>query len=179
MFFMRYVKGSRQQAGPTKAAEHKPHNLPLFALGTALLWFGWYGFNAGSELAVDQVTVVAFVNTDLAASAAAVSWLMVDWFFTGKPKFSGLLTGAIAGLVLITPGAGYMQPWAAVVTGFVGAWACYTAIRFRQYMQWDDCLDVWGCHGVGGYFGKWFLGAFSTTSVNAAAESGLFYGGVG
>eukprot|EP00825_Cyclidium_porcatum_P034881 TRINITY_DN365_c0_g3_i1.p1 TRINITY_DN365_c0_g3~~TRINITY_DN365_c0_g3_i1.p1 ORF type:complete len:367 (+),score=-11.93 TRINITY_DN365_c0_g3_i1:236-1336(+) len=133
-----------------KLIESKPHNLPLFALGTGLLWFGWYGFNAGSELAVDQVTVLAFVNTDLAASAAAISWLVVDWVMTGKPKFAGLLVGSVAGLVAITPGSGYVEPWAAVTIGVIVSPVCYAAVRLRQFMEWDDALDVWGCHGVGG-----------------------------
>lgn len=154
-----------------------PHNLPLVAIGTGLLWFGWYGFNAGSELAVDPVTVTAFLNTDLAASVAAFTWLILAWTFEKKPKFLGLLTGSIAGLATITPCAGFVTPWAAMVIGMMAGIVCYVAIWYKNKKHWDDALDVWGVHGVGGVIGTIFLGIFATTAVNAAGANGLLFGG--
>lgn len=154
-----------------------PHSIPLVALGTGLLWFGWYGFNAGSELKVDAVTVLAFVNTDIAASFAAVTWLAVSWFFEGKPKFLGLLTGSIAGLATITPGAGFVTTKAAVFIGIMASLVCYLAVHLKNKLGWDDALDVWGVHGVGGVLGVILLGVFGTTAVNAAGANGLYHGG--
>jgi Amt family ammonium transporter len=153
-----------------------PHSIPLVALGTGLLWFGWYGFNAGSELKVDAVTVLAFVNTDIAASFAAVTWLFVSWFFEGKPKFLGLLTGSIAGLATITPGAGFVTTKAAVFIGVMASLVCYLAVHLKNKLGWDDALDVWGVHGVGGVLGVILLGVFGTTAVNAAGANGLYHG---
>lgn len=153
------------------------HSIPLVALGTGLLWFGWYGFNAGSELKVDAVTVLAFVNTDIAASFAAVTWLFVSWFFEGKPKFLGLLTGSIAGLATITPGAGFVTTKAAVFIGILASLVCYLAVHLKNKLGWDDALDVWGVHGVGGVLGVILLGIFGTTAVNAAGANGLWHGG--
>lgn len=153
------------------------HSIPLVALGTGLLWFGWYGFNAGSELKVDAVTVLAFVNTDIAASFAAVTWLFVSWFFEGKPKFLGLLTGSIAGLATITPGAGFVSTKAAVFIGIMASLVCYLAVQMKNKLGWDDALDVWGVHGVGGVLGVLMLGVFGTTAVNAAGANGLYHGG--
>jgi Amt family ammonium transporter len=153
-----------------------PHSIPLVALGTGLLWFGWYGFNAGSELKVDAVTVLAFVNTDIAASFAAVTWLAVSWFFEGKPKFLGLLTGSIAGLATITPGAGFVTTKAAVFIGIMASLVCYLAVHLKNKLGWDDALDVWGVHGVGGVLGVILLGVFGTTAVNAAGANGLWHG---
>jgi Amt family ammonium transporter len=154
-----------------------PHNLPLVAIGTGLLWFGWYGFNAGSELSVDSVTVIAFLNTDLAASVAAFTWLIIAWIFEKKPKFLGLLTGSIAGLATITPCAGYVTPAAAMFIGMMAGIVCYIAIWYKNKKKWDDALDVWGVHGVGGIIGTIFLGIFATTMVNAAGANGLLFGG--
>src|SRR6185436_19106154 len=114
--------------GKRHVADRGPHSIPLVALGTGLLWFGWYGFNAGSEFKVDSVTAVAFINTDLAASFAAISWLAMDWFTTKKPKFLGLLTGAVAGLATITPAAGYVSPTSACLIGFVAGIVCFGAV---------------------------------------------------
>jgi ammonium transporter, Amt family len=154
-----------------------PHNIPFIALGTGLLWFGWYGFNAGSELKVDDITSLAFLNTDLAASFAAVTWLFVEWWFSKKPHFVGLLTGAVAGLATITPAAGYVPIWSAVVIGIVSGVVCYWAVRMKNALRWDDALDVWGVHGVGGLLGIILLGIFGSTAINAAGGSGLFHGG--
>ncbi len=130
--------------GARKVKERGPHSIPLVALGTGLLWFGWYGFNAGSAGNVSEVAVLAFVNTDLAASMAGVVWLIMAWVFEKKPKFLGLLTGMVAGLATITPAAGYVTPSAAMVIGLLAGVVCYLAIMFKNKRKWDDALDVWG-----------------------------------
>ena len=165
--------------GSRRIREKGPHSIPLVALGTGLLWFGWYGFNAGSELHVDPVTVTAFINTDIAASFAAITWLIIAWTFEKKPKFLGLLTGAVAGLATITPAAGYVTPQTAVLIGILAGTICYTAVYIKNKRNWDDALDVWGVHGVGGVIGVIFLGLFATTAVNAGGANGLFYGNPG
>jgi Amt family ammonium transporter len=162
--------------GRRKVADHGPHSIPLVALGTGLLWFGWYGFNAGSEFRVDSVTAVAFVNTDLAASFAGVAWLAIDWMVTKKPKFLGLLTGAVAGLATITPAAGYVSPAAACLIGILAGVVCYYAVALKNKLQWDDALDVWGVHGVGGFIGILFCGVFATKAFNPAGADGLLAG---
>ncbi len=154
-----------------------PHNIPLMTIGTALLWFGWYGFNAGSELKVDGITAVAFLNTDIAASFATIVWLAIEWFETGKPRFVGLLTGAVAGLATITPAAGYISPSSAAIIGIVAGTVCYFAVKLKNKLHWDDALDVWGVHGVGGMLGVVCLGLFGTTAINVAGANGLFFGG--
>jgi ammonium transporter, Amt family len=153
-----------------------PHSLPLVAIGAGLLWFGWYGFNAGSELSVDSVTVTAFLNTDLAASVAAFTWLILAWVFEKKPKFLGLLTGSIAGLATITPCAGFVTPGAAMIIGMTAGIICYIAIWFKNKKNWDDALDVWGVHGVGGITGTILLGVFASTAVNPTGVDGLLQG---
>ncbi len=164
----------------TRAVKEKgPHSIPLVALGTGLLWFGWYGFNAGSALSVNEVTVIAFLNTDLAASVAGVVWLIWSWVFDKKPKFLGLLTGMVAGLATITPAAGYVTPAAAMVIGILAGSVCYLAIMFKNRRGWDDALDVWGVHGVGGVLGVVSLGIFATLGVNAAGADGLLAGNPG
>ena len=155
-----------------------PHSIPLVALGTGLLWFGWYGFNAGSELAVNGVTAVAFLNTDIAASFAAIVWLIVAWIIEKKPKFIGLLTGAVAGLATITPAAGYVTPASAVIIGCMAGVVCYFAVSLKNRLKLDDALDVWGVHGVGGFIGIILLGFFADLSVNAAGSNGLLLGNV-
>src|SRR5579862_2764044 len=153
-----------------------PHNIPFIALGTGLLWFGWYGFNAGSELKVDHITAIAFLNTDIAASFAAVTWLFVEWWFAKKPHFVGLLTGAVAGLATITPAAGYVPIYASVVIGVAAGIVCYGAIQLKNRFKWDDALDVWGVHGMGGLLGILLLGVFAGTAVNPAGGIGLVHG---
>ncbi|MBU1240566.1 ammonium transporter, partial [Myxococcota bacterium] len=145
-------------------------------LGTGLLWFGWYGFNAGSELQVDSVTALAFLNTDVAASFAAITWLIIEWVHKKKPKFVGLLTGAVAGLATITPAAGYVTPTTAIIIGIVAGIICYLAVALKNMLKWDDALDVWGVHGVGGIVGVIMLGLFATKTVNAGGANGLFNG---
>jgi Amt family ammonium transporter len=153
-----------------------PHNIPFIALGTGLLWFGWYGFNAGSELKVDHITAIAFLNTDIAASFAAVTWLFVEWWFAKKPHFVGLLTGAVAGLATITPAAGYVPIYASVVIGIAAGIVCYGAIQLKNRLHWDDALDVWGVHGMGGMLGIVLLGVFAGTAINRGGGVGLIHG---
>ncbi len=157
----------------------KPNNIPLMAIGTALLWFGWYGFNAGSELHVDGITSLAFMNTDVAASFAAITWMIVDWFKETKPKFVGLMTGAVAGLATVTPAAGFVSLPVAALMGILGAIVCYSAVHIKNKMEWDDALDVWGVHGIGGVTGTIFLGIFASNIINPAGTNGLLYGGTG
>jgi ammonium transporter, Amt family len=164
--------------GKRKSVDSGPHSIPLVALGTGLLWFGWYGFNAGSEFRVDSVTAVAFLNTDVAASFAAVTWLLMDWMNSKKPKFLGLLTGAVAGLATITPAAGYVSPTTAVIIGVVAGIVCYYAITLKNKLKLDDALDVWGVHGVGGLIGVILLGVFASTAFNPAGTDGLIGGNV-
>ncbi|MCK8059177.1 MULTISPECIES: ammonium transporter [unclassified Fusibacter] len=163
--------------GKRTVKSHEPHSIPLIAIGTALLWFGWYGFNAGSELRVDSVTAVAFLNTDIAASFAAIVWLIIEWTETKKPKFVGLLTGAVAGLATITPAAGFVTPQVAALIGIVAGLVCYLAVKLKNKLQWDDALDVWGVHGVGGIIGVVMLALFANQAVNSSGANGLFYGG--
>ena len=153
-----------------------PHSIPLVALGTGLLWFGWYGFNAGSELQVNAVTATAFLNTDIAASFAGIVWLLIAWIFEKKPKFLGLLTGAVAGLATITPAAGYVTPTSAVIIGIAAGVVCYFAISLKHRLNLDDALDVWGVHGVGGFLGILLLGLFASAAVNPHGVNGLFLG---
>ncbi len=159
--------------GRRKVEDRGPHSIPLVALGTGLLWFGWYGFNAGSEFRVDSITAVAFVNTDIAASFAAIAWLVVAWIVERKPKFLGLLTGAVAGLATITPAAGYVSPSAAALIGAIAGVVCYYAVALKNRLGWDDALDVWGVHGVGGFLGIVLLGVFATTAWNPAETGGI------
>ncbi len=164
--------------GKRKIKESGPHSIPLVALGTGLLWFGWYGFNAGSELQVDAITATAFLNTDVAASFAAITWLIIAWFLEKKPKFLGLLTGAVAGLATITPAAGFVTVGNAAVIGVVAGVVCYFAVELKNKLKWDDALDVWGVHGVGGTIGVILLGLFATNAVNPmVTTNGLLAGG--
>src|SRR5262249_47417661 len=152
-------------------------SIPLIALGTGLLWFGWYGFNAGSALDVNAITGLAFLNTDVAASFAAITWMIIEWSRARKPKFVGLLTGAVAGLATITPAAGYVSLPYAVIIGIASGIVCYVAVDLKNRMKWDDALDVWGVHGVGGVLGTILLGAFASKAVNPGGADGLMSGG--
>jgi Amt family ammonium transporter len=163
--------------GKRKVLDRGPHSIPLVALGTGLLWFGWYGFNAGSEFRVDAVTANAFLNTDIAASFAAVTWLIIDWMKMKKPKFLGLLTGAVAGLATITPAAGFVSPTTAVIIGIISGFVCYYAVALKNKLALDDALDVWGVHGVGGMLGVILLGVFASVAFNpTAGTDGLLAG---
>jgi Amt family ammonium transporter len=162
--------------GKRKVVDRGPHSIPLVALGTGLLWFGWYGFNAGSEFRVDAVTVIAFINTDIAASFAAITWLGIEWVTTRKPRFVGLLTGAVAGLATITPAAGYVSPASACLIGIISGGVCFYAVALKNKLGWDDALDVWGVHGVGGALGIVLCGVFASTVFNPAGVDGLLRG---
>src|SRR5881409_1759932 len=162
--------------GRRRVQDTGPHSIPLVALGTGLLWFGWYGFNAGSEFRVDAVTATAFLNTDVAASFAGVAWMIVEWMTTQKPKFVGLLTGSVAGLATITPAAGYVSPASAAIIGIISGVVCFYAVALKNKLQWDDALDVWGVHGVGGFIGIIMLGMFATKAFNPNGADGLFAG---
>jgi ammonium transporter, Amt family len=163
--------------GKRKVKDRGPHSIPLVALGTGLLWFGWYGFNAGSEFRVDAVTASAFLNTDIAASFAAITWLTVEWMFSRKPKFLGLLTGAVAGLATITPAAGFVSPTTAVIIGIIAGIVCFFAVALKNKFALDDALDVWGVHGVGGLLGIILLGVFASLAYNpTAGTDGLLAG---
>jgi ammonium transporter, Amt family len=154
-----------------------PNSIPLVAIGSGLLWFGWYGFNAGSELQVDNITAVAFLNTDVAASFATAAWVVIEWIREGRPKLLGLLTGSIAGLATITPCAGFVPLWSAPIIGMAAGLLCYLAVQWKNKMKWDDALDVWGVHGVGGVLGTILLGVFATKAINPAVlTEGLAFG---
>ena len=163
--------------GKRRIIENTAHNIPLIALGTGLLWFGWYGFNAGSEFRVDSITASAFLNTDISASFAAATWMFIEWFTTRRPKFVGLLTGAVAGLATITPCAGYVSPGTAALIGIMAGAICFYAVALKNKLGWDDALDVWGVHGVGGLIGVIFLGIFASKAWNPAGADGLLLGG--
>ena len=156
--------------GKRRVADRGPHSIPLVALGTGLLWFGWYGFNAGSEFGVDATTALAFLNTDIAGSIAGVTWLAIGWKFEKKPKFVGFLTGAVAGLATITPAAGFVSPAVAALIGVIAGVVCYGAVSLKNRLGWDDALDVWGVHGVGGFIGIILLGVFASTAWNPATS---------
>jgi len=163
--------------GKRRDTQSPPNSIPLVAIGTGMLWFGWYGFNAGSELKVDAVTTIAFLNTDVAASIAGVTWLIIEWIREGRLKFVGLLTGFVAGLATITPAAGFVPLWAAMVIGLVAGALCYVAVQFKNRLGWDDALDVWGVHGIGGVSGTIMLGVFASSAINS--QSGLLEGNAG
>ncbi len=163
--------------GKRRDTQSPPNSIPLIAIGTGLLWFGWYGFNAGSELNVDSVTGLAFLNTDVAASFAAITWLIIEWSLVKKPKFVGLLTGAVAGLATITPAAGFVSLTSAVIIGIASGAVCYLAVHLKNKMGWDDALDVWGVHGIGGCLGTILLGVFAAKVINPAGADGLLAGG--
>ena len=165
--------------GKRRDVQSPPNSIPLIAIGTGLLWFGWYGFNAGSALDVNAITGLAFLNTDVAASFAAITWLVIEWSMAKKPKFVGLLTGAVAGLATITPAAGFVTLPSAVIIGIASGGVCYLAVNLKNRMGWDDALDVWGVHGIGGCIGTILLGVFASKAMNASGTDGLIYGGTG
>jgi Amt family ammonium transporter len=156
--------------------EGKPSNVPYVILGAALLWFGWFGFNAGSALSASPLAVSALVVTNLAASAAAVSWMVVDTVVKGKPSATGIAIGSVCGLVAITPASGYVTPASAIVIGLVAGVISNLVSTRRARTRLDDTLDVFACHGVSGIWGSIATGLFATVAVNAAGANGLFYG---
>ena len=157
-----------------------PHNLTLTILGTALLWFGWFGFNAGSALTSGNLAAIAFVTTNTSAAASALAWISVEWLHRGKPTVLGAATGAVAGLVAITPGAGFVGPLSSIFIGIGGGIFCYTAIAvIKPRLGYDDSLDVFGCHGIGGIWGAIATGLFASASINPDGANGLFFGNPG
>jgi ammonium transporter, Amt family len=156
-----------------------PHNLPLSVIGAALLWFGWFGFNAGSALEANALAASAFLATNTAAAAAALGWMFTEWMLRGKPTVLGAATGAVAGLVAITPAAGFVGPVASILIGAVAGFLCYNACNVKSRLGYDDSLDVVGVHGVGGTWGALATGLFATKLVNDGGADGLFYGNPG
>jgi Amt family ammonium transporter len=154
-----------------------PHNMPLVLLGASLLWFGWFGFNAGSALGANELAVWAFINTNTAAAAAALAWMFIEWRLIGKPTVLGIATGAVAGLVAVTPAAGFVTPLSAILIGIMVAIVSYAAVTILKHkLAYDDSLDAFGVHGVGGTLGALATGLFATKAINSAGNNGLFYG---
>lgn len=169
------VLGKRE--GYQKQA-YRTHNVPMVAFGACVLLFGWFGFNAGSALAADGLAAHAFMTTAASCGAAVVSWMLIEAIHNGKPTLVGTATGMVAGLVAITPGAGFIPVWSAVILGLLVSPICYFMISFvKKKLGYDDALDAFGCHGIGGIFGGIGTGLFALTSINGAAEwNGLFFG---
>jgi Amt family ammonium transporter len=157
----------------------QPHNLPLTVIGAALLWVGWFGFNAGSALEASGLAASAFLATNTAAAAAALGWMFTEWMTRGKPTVLGAASGAVAGLVAITPAAGFVGPVSSIVIGAVAGALCYSACNLKSRLGYDDSLDVVGVHGVGGTWGAVATGLFASKTVNAAGGDGLFFGNPG
>jgi Amt family ammonium transporter len=153
-----------------------PHDLPLTVLGAGLLWFGWFGFNAGSALSSGELATMAFVTTHTAAVAATLTWIIAEWYHRGKPTMFGAATGAIAGLATITPAAGFVGPMPALLIGAVAGLLCYTALNAKTKFGYDDSLDAFGVHGVGGTLGTVMAGLFASVAINSAGANGMFFG---
>jgi Amt family ammonium transporter len=166
------VIGARKGFGK---APMEPHNVPFTVLGAGLLWMGWFGFNGGSALAANGLAVNALVTTNTAAAAAAVSWMFLTWR-TNKPSVLGIVTGAVVGMVAITPGSGFVSPLSAILIGGLASPISFLAIKARQRMGLDESLDVWACHGIGGTWGALATGLFASKAVNPAGANGLFFG---
>jgi Amt family ammonium transporter len=153
-----------------------PHNLTMTLTGAGILWFGWFGFNAGSALGSGQLASLAFVTTHLGAAGGALGWLAVEWRHSGKPTALGIASGLVAGLVAITPAAGYVAPWAAIVIGAVASALCFFAVQAKYRYGYDDSLDAFGVHGVGGLAGALLTGVFAQKALNDAGNDGLLFG---
>ncbi|MGV7928276.1 MAG: ammonium transporter [Spirochaetota bacterium] len=165
--------------GKRTGIEHSraPHNLPFAVLGAGFLWFGWFGFNAGSAGSAGPLAVSAFVNTNTAAAAAGVTWMALDWMINRVPTMLGVATGLVAGLVAVTPAAGYVTPLSALLIGGIASVACFFFVtKVKARFGYDDSLDVFGVHGVGGIVGALATGLFATKTINPAGADGLFYG---
>ncbi len=153
-----------------------PHNLPLTVLGAGLLWFGWFGFNAGSALASGTLASMAFLTTHIAACSATLTWVIVEWYHRGKPTMFGAATGSIAGLATITPASGFVGPFPALFIGIAAGIVCYIALNAKTKFGYDDSLDAFGVHGVGGTLGTLMTGLFASVAINAVGANGLFFG---
>jgi len=156
-----------------------PHNLPLTLIGAGLLWFGWFGFNAGSALEASGLAANAFLATNSGAAAGALAWMFAEWFLRGKPTALGTASGAVAGLVVITPACGFVGPLAAIIIGGIGGALCFGACHLKSKLGYDDSLDVVGVHGVGGVWGALATGLFAWKAINGAGADGLFHGNPG
>jgi Amt family ammonium transporter len=154
----------------------EPHNMTLTILGAGILWFGWFGFNGGSALASGGLAGTAFVNTHIASATATLAWVFIEWLQRGKPSVLGAASGCVGGLVAITPAAGFVTPVGALCIGFLGGAACYYGVTIKNKFGFDDTLDTFGVHGVGGIVGALLTGVFCTVAVNSAGANGLFYG---
>ncbi|MEA3469259.1 MAG: ammonium transporter [Thermodesulfobacteriota bacterium] len=170
------VLGKRKGFG--RDAMH-PHSLPLTVLGAGLLWFGWFGFNAGSALSAGPVAVLALMTTQVATGAGLLAWVLAEWKMQGKPTVLGAASGALAGLVAITPGAGFVSPVSAIIMGGIAGVLCYGAVVAKGKFGYDDSLDVVGIHGVGGLWGALATGLFASTAANPDGANGLFFGNPG
>ena len=157
---------------PPGEKESEPANLPLVALGAGLLWFGWFGFNAGGAYAADALAAYAFTNTMLAGSSAMLVWMFWEWRESGRPTFSGVLVGAVAGLATITPASGYVEPMAGLLIGAIGATVCYYAKYVQRWLKIDDTLEVWRAHGVGGLTGSLLIGVLASSHINKVEAGG-------
>jgi Amt family ammonium transporter len=153
-----------------------PHNLPMTVLGAGLLWFGWFGFNAGSALSAGTLSVMAFVATHTSAVAATVIWVIIEWLHRGKPTMFGAATGSIAGLATITPASGFVGPMSALIIGLAAGSVCYIALNMKTKFGYDDSLDAFGVHGVGGVLGTFATGLFAQTLINPSGSNGVFFG---
>ncbi|HEY5866027.1 MAG TPA: ammonium transporter, partial [Candidatus Tectomicrobia bacterium] len=153
-----------------------PHNLPFAVTGAALLWVGWFGFNAGSALKADGLAANAFVTTNTAAATAALTWLWAEWCHSGKPTMLGAASGAVAGLVAITPGSGFVSPLSALIIGGIAGILCFYAVVMKSRLHYDDSLDVVAVHGVGGTWGAFATGIFASQAVNSNGRNGLLFG---
>lgn len=160
-----------------KTTPMMPHNIPFVLIGGALLWFGWFGFNAGSALGANGIAMNAFLTTNTAAASAALSWVIIEWIHHGKPTLLGAVTGSVVGLVAITPGAGFVSPASAIIIGLAVSPLCYFAISVvKSKLGYDDSLDAFGCHGIGGMWGAIATGLFASKEVNPLGNNGLFFG---
>ncbi|QSZ27649.1 ammonium transporter [Aceticella autotrophica] len=163
--------------GKRKNMRMMPHHMPMVILGTSILWFGWFGFNAGSALSASGLAVNAFVVTNTAAAAAAIGWVLIEWKINGKPTLLGAASGAVAGLVAITPASGYVTAVSAIMIGLLSGMICYFSVNYIKHkFGYDDSLDAFGIHGVGGTWGAFATGLFASKAVNPAGANGLFYG---
>jgi Amt family ammonium transporter len=166
--------------GKRKNHTPEPHHIPMAILGGGILWFGWFGFNAGSALSMNYVAVNAFVTTNTSAAAGAVGWLACEWIIYKKPTALGIVSGAIAGLVAITQGAGFVSPMSAAFMGLVGGVLSFFAISvLKRKLGYDDALDAFGCHGVAGIWGSISTAIFASKAINPAGADGLIYGNFG
>src|SRR2546422_176281 len=170
------VIGKRRGYGKEHMA---PHNLPMTVLGASMLWFGWFGFNAGSAVAAGALATSAFVVTNTATAAAALAWMVAEWLYRGKPTVLGAASGAVAGLVAITPASGFVGPLSSIIIGAGAGVFCYLAVIVKSRLGYDDSLDAFGVHGIGGTWGALATGLFASKAINSGGADGLFFGNPG